>query len=393
MIKRFFFMALSLLVFMISCSDEGEEQDESAPSTSHFSDAELSVLNQSLNLNAQLFNYSNLQLPRHYKTDNAYESDNTPEWNPISNIGATLGRVLFYDKNLSANNAVSCASCHKQNLAFADNAAFSEGLNGGLTDRNTMGLINARYYENGRFLWDERAESLEEQVLLPIQDHTEMGMDLADLVIKLQALDYYTVLFEKTFGSAEITTERIARALSQFIRSIVSINSKYDQGLIAINSDGENPLSLPNFTAQENLGMDIFLRRATCVYCHGTAQFVNDEAKNNGLELSYTDPGKGGVTGHASDQATFKVPSLRNVALTAPYMHDGRFQTLMEVVNHYSDNVQAHPNLNFRLTNEVTGEVLRLQLSQSEKEALVAFLETLTDHDILTDEKYSDPFK
>jgi cytochrome c peroxidase len=223
------------------------------------------------------------------------------------------------------------------------------------------------------------------------------------LELKLQPLDYYEILFEKAFGSPEITSDRIAQALSQFIRAIVSVNSKFDRGFMAAGfpEDEEQMPDFPNFTAQENLGMDIYYRGrkgGTCLYCHGTPQHVNDEAKNNGLSLNYSDQGKGEITGNSSDNALFKVPSLRNIAKTGPYMHDGRFETLMEVVNHYSDNVQDHPNLNFRLTTlddgePGEGEVLRLQLTQSEKEALVAFLHTLTDEDLLTEEKYSDPFR
>ena len=210
-------------------------------------------------------------------------------------------------------------------------------------------------------------------------------------------------MFEKAFGSPEVRSDRIASALSQFIRAIVAGNSKFDRGFALAGSpeDEEQMPDFPNFTAQENLGMDIYYRGrkgATCLYCHGTPQHVNDEAKNNGLALAYEDNGKGEVTGESGDNALFKVPSLRNVANTAPYMHDGRFKTLEEVGDHYSDNVQFHENLNVRLTTLDDGvvgdaEVLRLNLNQEEKAALVAFLHTLTDEDVLTDEKFSDPFK
>ena len=242
-----------------------------------------------------------------------------------------------------------------------------------------------------------------EQVLLPIQDHIEMGMDLGQLEAKLQELDYYSILFDKAFGSTQVTSHGIARALSQFIRSIVSVNSKFDEGFAAAGfpEDEEQMPDFPNFTEMENLGMDIFYRGrngGTCLYCHGTPQHVNDEAKNNGLSLNYSDKGKGEITGNPADNALFKVPSLRNIAKTAPYMHDGRFETLMDVVNHYSDNVQDHPNLHFRLKTLDDGEagdaeVLRLNLTPTEKEALVAFLNTLTDETVLMEVKYSDPFK
>jgi len=397
-------LLLALTSFLWSCAgDEGEDDETFRPTATSFTEAELEVLNQTLNLPARPFNYANMDLPRHYNSAEANESDNTPEHNRITDMGATLGRVLFYDKKLSVNNTISCASCHEQNAAFSDPRKFSVGFDGRQTRRNSMTLVNGRYYENGRFFWDERSRTLEEQVLEPIQDHIEMGMDLEALEEKLQQQDYYQILFEKAFGDNQVTSERIALALSQFTRSIVSVNSKFDVGFAAAGypQDEEQMPDFPNFTAQENLGLDIFYRGrkgGTCLYCHGSPQHVNDEAKNNGLALSYTDRGKGEITGNAGDNALFKVPSLRNIALTAPYMHDGRFNSLMEVVNHYSDNVQNHPNLNFRLKTLDDGEagdteVLRLGLSQEEKEALVAFLHTFTDESLLTDEKYSDPFQ
>lgn len=386
-------------IFMLSC----DQEEEYTPSENGaFTASELAILNQALNLQGELFNYANPGLPPHYTSDEANEADNTPDDNRITDFGATLGRVLFYDKNLSADNTISCASCHKQEAAFSDNDKFSSGLNGHLTRRNSMTLINARYFENGKFFWDERANTLEEQSLMPIQDHTEMGMDLDALEAKLLGLDYYEILFSWAFGDSQITSDRIALALSQFMRAIVSYDSKFDEGfaLAGYPEDEEQMPDFPNFTAQENLGLDIFYRGrkgATCLYCHGNPQHVNDEAKNNGLSLNYVDNGKGEITGRASDMGLFKVPSLRNVALTAPYMHDGRFETLMDVVNHYSTNVQGHPNLHFRLKDSddpsPDAKVLRLNLTQEEKEALVAFLHTLTDESIATDEKYSDPFK
>ena len=406
--KKYPVIIISLIIILFFACGEGEyEEYESGLETSsgitYFSDSEMAILNEVLNLPSPGFNYANPELPLHYKSTEANESDNTPESNTITDIGATLGRVLFYDKKLSDNNTISCASCHEQSAAFSDNNQFSIGLNGETTRRNSMTLINSRFYENGRFFWDERSSTLEEQVLLPIQDHIEMGMNLNQLEVKLQDLDYYNILFEKAFGSSQVTSDRIAKALSQFTRSIVSVNSKFDEGFAAASypEDEEQMPDFNNFTSLENLGMDIFYRGrngGTCLYCHGTPQHVNDEAKNNGLSLNYIDNGLGEITGNSSDNALFKVPTLRNIAKTGPYMHDGRFETLMDVVNHYSDGVQDHPNLHFRLKTLDDGqagnaEVLRLNLTQLEKEALVAFLNTLTDEKVLDEEKYSDPFK
>jgi cytochrome c peroxidase len=377
-----FLFFIGAIFLLIGCYDEMEISPDDTDN-GDFSAEEINILNQSLNLESSLFNYANLDLPPHYMDEEAGISDNTPFDNPITDIGATLGRVLFYDKKLSANNSISCASCHEQKAAFSDNRKFSVGLNGEETRRNSMTLINSRFYENGHFFWDERATTLEEQVLMPIQDHIEMGLTLTELEIKLSELDYYEILFQKTFGSSDVTSDRIAKALSQFIRSIVSLNSKFDVGFAAagLPADEEQMPDFPNYTAQENLGLDIFYRGrngATCLYCHGTPQHVNDEAKNNGLNLEYLDNGKGEITGLASDNALFKVPSLRNIALTAPYMHDGRFETLEEVIDHYSENVADHPNLNFRLKDSddpsPNSNVLRLNLTREEKEALIAFL-------------------
>lgn len=402
-------LAMYLIAFT-SCSgfdeepelEEEMEQQEIVASSEAFSNDEMSAFEGVLNLRQSLFDYAGITIPEYFAESSGSfpHQDNTPESNPITNAGATLGRVLFYDKNLSANNTVSCASCHQQNNGFSDPARFSVGLNGETTRRNSMTLINSRWYQKRGFFWDERAASLEEQVLMPIQDHVEMGLELSDLVSKLEQLNYYSVLLNKAFGSREITTERIALALSQFTRSIVSLDSKFNK---AVRADGldEVPetdmVSLSTLSELENEGLDIFFNYATCGYCHMGPAHVADSMKNNGLDLVYADKGKAQWTGNPKDNALFKPPSLANIALTAPYMHDGRFATLMEVVDHYNGNIQAHPNLNFRLTTEdrdgtVGGRPLTLELEPEQKQALIAFLKTFTDEEIGKDEKYSDPF-
>lgn len=399
---RKFFLILTLCISagLVSC-EKDEPEEESPYQTSSFSELDLEVLNQTLNLNLTAFNYANQPLPDHFQGDEVDEVDNMPSINRITDMGATLGRVLFYDMNLSANNTISCASCHKQNKGFSDDERFSIGLNGETTRRNSMTLINSRYYENGHFFWDERAATLEEQVLMPVQDHIEMGLELPAMVNKLQQLEYYPILFRYAFGSEEITANKVALALSQFTRSIISYRSKFDQALIDAGNPevGEDMPLLPALTEQENIGLDIFMRGrkgATCQYCHGTPQIIAFEARNNGLSMNYVDNGKGEVTGNPGDNALFKPPSLRNIALTAPYMHDGRFETLMDVVNHYDTGVQQHPNLHFRLTTvddgPPGGPPMQMNLTQAEKEALVAFLHTFTDPTMATDEKFSDPF-
>ncbi|MEO0341177.1 MAG: cytochrome c peroxidase, partial [Bacteroidota bacterium] len=252
-------------------------------------------------------------------------------------------------------------------------------------------------YEGGAFFWDERAATLEDQVLMPIQDHIEMGMTLEELVPKLQEEDYYHILFERAYGDSIVTSERISLALAQFVRSMVSYQSKYDQGLEMARGNAQN--GLPNFTALENLGMQLF-NGPNCGVCHTTPLQIGIGAQNNGLDAQTTDEGLGAVTRNPRDDGKFKSPSLRNIAVTGPYMHDGRFATLMEVVEHYNSGVQAHPNLDPRLRaggpggpgGPMNNQPRRLNLTEEEKQALVAFLETLTDEVLLTDEKFSDPF-
>ena len=351
------------------------------------------ILAQYITLPSTPFNYANPSLPQHFMGPNTMELDNTPDNNRITNEGTTLGRVLFYDVSLSANNTISCASCHQQSNGFSDPDQLSLGFDGERTGRHSMGLANARYYENGHFFWDERAATLEDQVLMPIQDHVEMGMNLEDLVPKLQAQPYYPILFERVFGDSIVTSERISLALAQFVRAMVSHQSKYDVGLSMTN--GPAPNNLPNFSDLENLGLQIFTdpQRGACAGCHSGPLQIGVGAQNNGLDRTTTDPGFGAVTGNQADEGKFKSPSLRNIAVTAPYMHDGRFASLMEVVEHYNSGVQAHPNLDGRLRiGPNNPQPKRLNLSQQEKDALVAFMHTLTDETFLTTELFSDPF-
>lgn len=347
----------------------------------------------SLHLPATPFNYANQPLPNYLLNPAIRAQDNEPASNAVTDWGATLGRVLFYDKILSINNTISCASCHKQSHGFSDELVLSKGFAGGSTGRHSMSLINARYYPSGRFFWDERAVTLEAQTLIPLQDHIEMGMNLDTLIKRLQAKTHYPVLFEKAFGNKNITSEKVAAALSQFVRSIISYQSKFDEGR-RLMAPPQDPILTPysNFTAQENLGKQLFFSAATaCNTCHGTETFTAPAARNNGIDNPSTDAGVGGITHIPAQDGNFKVPSLKSIALTAPYMHDGRFATLEQVVEHYNSGIKAHPNLAPQLRNP-DGTPRRLNLSADQKAALVAFLHTLTDPSISTDEKFSDPF-
>ena len=347
-----------------------------------------STVANALLLPATRYNYAAPLLPANYLVPPISGQDNTPANNPVTDAGATLGRVLFYDKRLSTNGTVSCSSCHQAKSGFSDPRQFSVGFNGGLTGRNSMGLSDARYYGRGHFFWDERAATLEEQVLQPIQNAVEMGMTLPALVTRLSAEPFYTNLFAQTFGTTTVTTNRISRALAQFVRSIISLQSKYDAGLTT---------GFANFTAQETLGRQVFLGQvgnATCAACHGTDTFSAPNIFNNGLEFPYVDPGVGGITGRAQDQGLFKTPSLRNIGLTAPFMHDGRFATLEEVVEFYNSGVVDNPNLSppLRTPPGQPPGARRLNLTAAQKTALVAFLKTLTDTNLTTDVRFSDPF-
>ena len=363
-----------------------------------------------LDLPAVPYEYANVQLPSHFVSSLQRGFDNTPADNPITNEGATLGRVLFYDTLLSANGTISCASCHAQEHSFSDPKKLSTGFEGGLTGRNSMAAIDARYYLDGRFFWDERAETLEDQVLMPIQNEVEMGLTLDEAVKRVADAEYYAPLFEDAFGDPEVTSDRMARALAQFVRSIVSYRSRYDEGM----AKAETVDALfSNFTAEENLGKALFLGKAGCAACHldngppppntppgapvervNTAIFFIDFATNNGLPQGPGDDdnGVGDISGNPGDARRFKSSSLRNVALTGPYMHDGRFADLAAVVEHYDSGVQAQPTLDPRLRVPGSPEPRKLNLTPAEKAALIAFLGTLTDEALVSDPKFASPF-
>jgi cytochrome c peroxidase len=315
---------------------------------------------------------------------------------------ATLGRVLFYDKRLSANDEISCASCHKAELAFSDDVAFSEGFNGELTPRNSLTLgafpsFNAYYgfSSNTRMFWDERAANVVEQSEVTLQDPIEMGEDLNNLADELLKEEYYRILFAKAFpengnnffGNLD-NKQKILRALEAFVNSIGCFNSRFDQGF---EKHGVMDVPFSNFTAEENAGKQLF--NANCASCHnlGGGFATTVLHANNGLDALYEDKGIGGVTNQSEMDGVFKVPMLRNIAVTGPFMHDGRFETLEEVVEHYSTGIKNHPNLHENL-RKPNGLAKHLNLTDTEKENLVAFLHTLTDLSSMTQEKYADPF-
>ena len=339
-------------------------------------------------------NYAATVLPDYYRDAVVTALDNTPPADPVTDKIATLGRVLFYDKNLSINNTVSCASCHQQGIGFSDANRFSIGFSGSaFTSAHSMRLANIRYFRPGTAFWDRRVASIEDQASQPIQNAIEMGFDaahggFASLLTKLSAVAYYPDMFTFAFGDSTITEARIQRALAQFQRSMVSTNSRWDTGYAttfnAALPDRGLSLALPNLTALENQGRALFIAGpnaggAGCAACHVPPTFsLAANSRSNGLD--------------AGETTVFKSPSLKNVAQSGAFMHDGRFSNLDQVIEHYNSGVQAGPALDNRLTGP--GGVPRsLNLNGTEKAALVAFLSTLIDPVLAADPKFSTPFR
>ncbi len=315
-------------------------------------------------LPATAFNY-NVSYPAHIQNA-LLLNDNTPANNPITNDGATLGRVLFYDKHLSENNTVSCGSCHRSEASFSDNVQFSKGFEGGLTARHSMALLNVRFYKSGKMFWDERASSVENQALQPIQNHVEMGLTLAELESRVAALSYYPALFQKAFGSTQIDSIRIAKAIAQFVRSIVTFQSKYDQVKEGV----------ANFTSDEAAGEQLFLTAPpgvlTCAGCHTPPMFLTSSPA---APFAFPDPNDAGING----QNRFKSGSLRNIALTAPYFHNGAVSSLSTMLNGGPPGSPTH--------------VPAHSVAPQDAIKILAFLQTLSDLTVTTDAKFSDPFK
>ena len=310
-----------------------------------------------------------VQVPAHFPPAR-WPADNLP-----TPAGVALGKRLFHDPQLSVNNSQSCASCHDPTFAFADPRPTSSGAEGQRGTRNAMPLFNLAWKPS--FFWDGRAPTIRAQVLQPIEDPLEMHESLAHVIGKLAADADYPAAFEQVFGAREITADRLARALEQFLLTLISADAKIDQTL-----RGGAPL-----TGDERRGFELFftesdpahgIRGADCFHCHGGANFTNYQFLNNGLDPDETRPdlGRAQVTGAAPDRGRFMVPSLRNVALTAPYMHDGRFKTLDEVIDHYDRGVQRSATLDPNLAKHLAWG--GLHLTADEKRALVAFLKTLS---------------
>jgi cytochrome c peroxidase len=324
--------------------------------------------------------------PYRFQMSATFPMPDLPRDNPLIAERVELGQKLFLETALSRDNSLSCASCHKAGAAFADPRQFSPGVRGQAGTRNAMPLFNLAWKTS--FFWDGRAPSLRAQALLPIQDHAEMDESLTNVVEKLRRIPHglplsenpqsgvdYPALFRAAFGSAEITPEKIGLALESFVLTLTSFDSKFDRVLAG----------RAQFSDEEKRGLELFMteydpRRgqygADCFHCHGGPLFQSQSFANNGLDSEFKDPGRAQVTGRDSDTGKFATPSLRNVALTAPYMHDGRFATLEEVVEHYSTGQKRSATLDPNLAKHPDGGV---HLSEGDKRALVAFLKALTD--------------
>jgi cytochrome c peroxidase len=303
--------------------------------------------------------------------------------NPQTQEGVVLGKKLFFDPILSANNTQACANCHNPTNAFTDSRQFSEGIDGISGDRNSMPLFNLAWNYDDRFFWDGRESGLENQAFEPITNPIEMHTTWPEVAEKLQQHPDYPELFRVAFGSTPIDSVLVSKAIAQFERTLISSNSKFDNYL-----SGNTEL-----TPQESEGFNVFMDEAKgdCFHCHGSNNnplWTDNKFHNNGLDSILTDLGLGGVTGDPSDNGKFKSPSLRNLIFTAPYMHDGRFASIDEVINHYSDGLQNSPTIDPLMKKVNQGGV---QLSPQEKASLKAFLLSLTDEAFINNPNFSNP--
>jgi cytochrome c peroxidase len=317
---------------------------------------------------------------------------NIPDDNPMTKEGVDLGRHLFYETKLSGDESMSCASCHKIGSGFADNVAVPVGIDGIAGTRNSMPIFNMGWDEF--FTWDGRQSSLEAQILEPVPNPIEMHLEWKEAVNRLQLDVAYRNKFFRAFGEEGIDSIKVAKAIGQFIRTIVSGSStfdvmyKYENGLSLSNSENQ---VLENIEAETWAGYDLFksLNGADCFHCHNGPLMRVKKFSNNGLDATFNDEGRALVTGNELDLGKFKVPSLRNLSSTGPYMHDGRFNTLEEVIEHYSSGIQMNPTLDPMIEFGAEGGV---QLDALEKEWLKQFLLALNDTIYINNPNFKDPF-
>ncbi len=315
-----------------------------------------------------------LELPTNFP-EIAYNLDN----NPITDAGFELGKRLFYEGKLSSNGAIACAFCHEQAFAFTHHGHnLSHGVNGGIGLRNAQPIQNLAYQTS--FMWDGAASHLDLQPILPITSVLEMGETLSNVIVKLQQDSYYQAQFAKAFDGGEVNTENMLKALSQFMLMMISSNSKYDKYVRQ-----EDNVTL---TALELDGLNTFQNK--CSSCHASDLFTDQTFRNNGLPINpqLNDKGRFNILEDPNDLYKFKVPSLRNVEVSYPYMHDGRFSTLEVVLDFYDSGIVNNGNVDPSL--QKADGTYGISLSAYEKESVIAFLKTLTDNQFLEDERFAE---
>jgi len=331
------------------------------------------------------------QTPYSLKIPSHFPQMPIPANNPMTVEGVALGRKLFYEKALSKDFTISCASCHMPSSAFSDPAQLSVGVGGAVGNRNSMALINLGWQKF--FFWDGRAKTLEEQILEPVPNPVEMHLQWKDAQYRLNDDVEYKRMFLKAFGTSEIDSSLVAKAIAQFLRTMISSKSKFDVMYKYENNlpfgPGEQAI-FQSVTPSEWAGYDLFksLNGADCFHCHNGPLMQVQRISNNGMDATFADLGHGAVTGNPADNGKFKVPTLRNIALSAPYMHDGRFQTLDEVIEHYSTGIVQSPSIDPLIEFAFQGGV---QLSASEKNLLKQFLLTLTDYEFVNNPDFKEP--
>ena len=355
--KRFYFFVFMVSLGLTSCSEKSIESYVNTPTPSP------------------------LQIPQLFQ--DLILDPVIPSNNPQTEEGVLLGKKLFFDPILSDDGSLACAGCHYATNAFTDTTRFSDGIDGLFGNRNAMPLFNLAWNYDNTFFWDGRDLGLENQVFEPITNPLEMHSTWEAVAEKLQAHPEYPELFNAAFGSQTIDSVLVSKAIAQFERTLISANSKFDKFL----------LGTANLTPEESNGFTVFMdeSKGDCFHCHGSDNnplWTDNKFHNNGLDSTFSDLGLGNVTGDPADNGKFKTPSLRNLAFTAPYMHDGRFETIEEVINHYSEGLQNSTTIDPLMKKVDQGGV---QLSLQEKADLKAFLLSLSDTDFINNPNFSNP--
>lgn len=384
-----YFSVAALITLVVAC-----QQDQPTFTYHYYSPEDWEILSKYLDIpSAATYNYD-VSLPNHLLGPGVAGRF------VANHDRATLGRALFYDKDLSKDRSISCASCHDQSLAFSDNKVLSDGVEGRQTARNSQPLgaiVNfAAYYGVNRFgsnaiqfFWDERAGTVMDQCRETFSNPDEMGMTMNQVIDRIKEKEYYPILYKKAFKNRVIDEENTLDALAEFINSMGTFNSNFDQTFAKQPSARKVTDDFTGFSDLENKGKKLY--QENCASCHGaTLSRPAILMAHNGLSIEKGDTGKALHTGKTSDEGLFKVHTLRNVALTAPYMHDGRFATLEDVIDHYNEGITLHPNLSVHLKEGAQPK--RMNFTQDDKQAIIAFLHTLTDEGFITNKKFSDPY-